>query len=66
MQGQQVNAELVGVFPTVGQTIEDRHGHPITVDTDINGRKFAKLIAGPLADLNKGKNTITWTFRNTE
>ena len=28
VQGPQVNAELVGVFATVGQTIEDRYGTP--------------------------------------
>ena len=61
-----INAELVGVFPTVGQTIEDRYGHPITVAIDINGRKFEQSIPGPLANLKEGKNTITWTFRNTE
>lgn len=61
-----VSADLVGVFSTVGQTIEDRYGLPITVDTDFNRRKFAKPIPGPLADLKKGKNTVTWTFDNTE
>lgn len=64
VQGPWVNAELVGVFPTVGQTIEDRYGNPITVDTDLNGKKFAKPIAGPLANLKQGRNTITWTLRN--
>jgi len=66
VQGPWVNAELVGVFPTVGQTIEDRYGHPITVDTDINGKKFSKPIPGPLANLKQGQNTITWTFRNAK
>jgi hypothetical protein len=66
VQGPRVSAELVGVFPTVGQTIEDRYGRPITVDTDINGQRFPKPIAGPLADLKRGRNTITWTFRNAE
>jgi len=65
-QGPWVTAELVGVFPTVGQTIEDRSGRPITVDTDLNGRKFAKPIPGPLANLTRDRNTITWTFRNTK
>jgi hypothetical protein len=62
--GPRVDAELVGVFPTVGQTVEDRHGRPITVDTNINGKEFAKPLAGPLANLTQGRNTITWTFRN--
>jgi hypothetical protein len=60
VKGPQVNAKLVGVFPTVGQTMEDRYGKPITVDTDINGKKFALPIAGPLADLKDGLNTIVW------
>ncbi len=63
LQGPRVNAELVGVFPTVGQTIEDRSGHPITVDADINGKLFSRPIAGPLADLQKGPNTIVWPGR---
>jgi alpha-N-arabinofuranosidase len=64
VQGPRVDAALVGVFPTVGQTIEDRSGKPITVDTDINGKEFAKPLPGPLANLAQGRNTITWTLRN--
>jgi alpha-L-arabinofuranosidase len=64
VHGPWVNARLVGIFPTVGQTIEDRYGRPITVDTDIDGRKFAKPVAGPLVDLKRGRNTVTWTLRN--
>ena len=60
VQGPQVNAELVGVFPTVGQTIEDRYGKPIEVDADINGKEYTRPIAGPLADLQNGPNTIVW------
>jgi len=56
----RVNTELVGVFPTVGQTIEDRYGNPIKVDTDFNGEKYAQPIAGPLANLKQGPNTIVW------
>ncbi|MHC4400631.1 MAG: right-handed parallel beta-helix repeat-containing protein [Planctomycetota bacterium] len=55
-----VDAELVGVFPTVQQTIEDRHGKPIRVDTDLNGKKRTRPIAGPLADLKQGENTVGW------
>ena len=58
VKGPRVNAELVGVFPTVGQTIEDRYGNPVTVNTDINGKKYTRPTAGPLADLNKGLNAI--------
>jgi hypothetical protein len=60
VKGPQVDAEMVGVFPTVGQTIEDRYGKPINVDTDINGAKYARPVAGPLADLHAGRNTIVW------
>jgi len=65
LKGPWVDDKLVGVFPTVGQTIEDRYGNPIKVDTDINDKKFAKPVAGPLADIQKGKNTFEWTFKNT-
>ncbi len=61
VQGPQVNAELVGVFATVGQTIEDRYGHAIKVDADINGKPYTRPIAGPLTDLRKGSNTIVWS-----
>jgi hypothetical protein len=63
VKGPWVDAELVGVFPTVGQTIEDRDGKPIKVDTDINGRKLTQPIAGPLTDLKQGLNKIIWPIR---
>ncbi len=59
-KGSLVNAALVGVFPTAAQTIEDRLGHPLAVDRDINSKEFARPIAGPLADLKPGLNTIRW------
>lgn len=62
LTGPRVNAELVGVFPTVGQTIEDRHGNPLAVDTDINGESFSRPIPGPLADLQQGKNAVIWSM----
>jgi len=55
-----VNAEWVGVFSTVGQTIEDRDGNPLCVDADINAKTYAPPMAGPLADMQKGLNTIQW------
>jgi len=58
VKGPRVNAELVGVFPTVGQTIEDRYGNPIKVNTDINGKAYARPTAGPLAELKEGLNMI--------
>jgi hypothetical protein len=60
VKGPRGNAELVGVFPTVGQTIEDRYGNHIEVDADINGKKYKRPICGPLADLKNGLNTIAW------
>ncbi|MHC4145381.1 MAG: right-handed parallel beta-helix repeat-containing protein [Planctomycetota bacterium] len=62
LKGPWVNAKLAGVFSTVGQTIEDRHGNPIKVDTDFNGKRYTRPIAGPLADLKQGLNTVAWTF----
>ncbi len=63
VNGPQVNAELVGVFGTVGQTIEDRDGNPIAIDADISGKRFSRPIPGPLANLQRGNNAITWPMR---
>lgn len=60
-QGLWVDAELVGVFETVGQTIEDRHGHPLKVDRDFYGKLFQKPRPGPLAHPQAGLNTIQWS-----
>lgn len=62
VNGPQVDAQLVGVFPTVGQTIEDRHGNPIRIDTDIRGKRFSPPVPGPLANLRRGRNAITWSL----
>jgi hypothetical protein len=58
--GPWVDRSLVGVFPTVGQTIEDRRGTAIRVDEDIPGTKRLRPVPGPLAELNPGTNVITW------
>jgi hypothetical protein len=58
--GPRVDAALVGVFPTVGQTLEDRYGNPISIDTDINGKRFSPPLPGPVADLKPAGNRITW------
>ncbi len=58
-----VDAALVGVYPDVGQTIEDRHGNPLKVDTDIAGEKRNRPMAGPLADIKAGSNVIEWKAR---
>jgi len=62
LKGPWVDKELVGVFSTVGQTIEDRYGNPIRVDADFNGRKYPRPIPGPMADLKQGLNKIVWMF----
>lgn len=61
-----VNGDLVGVFTTTGQTIEDYLGNPITVNTDFTGRKFKKPIPGPIADLKKGQNAIRWSYTKND
>jgi len=66
LKGPWVDAKLAGIFSTVGQTIEDRSGNPIRVDTDINGKKFTEHIAGPMADIQQEKNTFEWTYHNAE
>jgi len=60
VEGPWVDAELVGVFPTVEQTIEDRDGNPIRVDTGICGKQRTRPVAGPLADLKRGENRVRW------
>jgi len=59
-----VDGRLVGLFERCAQTIEDRYGNPIRVETDILGRRFSRPVPGPLARLEPGKNTITWEIRN--
>ncbi len=58
-----VNAALVGVFTTTGQTIEDKDGKAITVDTDFNGKSFKKPTVGPISNLNEGNNSIVWDIK---
>lgn len=60
IQAPVVGAELVGVFSPVGQTLEDREGRPITVNTDLLGRRFDRRLPGPLATLQRGENRISW------
>ena len=63
LKGPWVDRSLVGVFPTAGQTIEDFRGRPIRVDTDIFGKQRASPLAGPLADIKPGENTVKWSMR---
>lgn len=60
VSGPWVDAELVGVFPTVNQTLEDRDGKPIRVDTDFFGTRRDRPVPGPLATIRSGENTVTW------
>ena len=62
LKGPWIDRKLVGVFSTVGQTIEDRHGNPIKVNTDFNGGRYSRPIPGPMADLRQGVNKTVWTF----
>lgn len=63
VQGPLVDAKLVGIFPTVGQTIEDRYGKPLAVNADINGKEYAPPVSGPLANLKSGLNMVVWSLR---
>jgi len=59
--GPWVDGQLVGVFPTVGQTIEDRDGRPMRVDVGMLDRQRQSPRVGPLADPRAGRNTISRT-----
>jgi hypothetical protein len=63
VRGPRVDKDLVGVFPTVGQTIEDRLGNPITIDTGMDGGSFSPPLPGPLADLKPEANRIDWALK---
>ena len=65
LTGPWVDGKLVGVLPTVGQTIEDRHGKPIRVDADLHARHRAQPLPGPLADPKPGRNSLAWTITPT-
>ncbi|MGD0092647.1 MAG: right-handed parallel beta-helix repeat-containing protein [Planctomycetota bacterium] len=62
--GPWVDGTLVGVLPTIGQTIEDRNGKPIRVETDLTGGQRTAAIPGPLAELKPGRNRILWTKKD--
>lgn len=62
--GPWVDGKLVGVLPIVNQTIEDRYGVAIRVDTDMTGAKRTQAIPGPLAELRPGRNRIVWAVKS--
>ena len=64
MKAPWVNPELLGLFPTAGQTIEDALGRPITVDTDFDGRKRRRAIPGHFADPKPGRITAAIAIRS--
>jgi len=63
LKGPWVESALVGVLPTVGQAIEDARGQPVRVDIDLLERPRAAPVAGPLASLTPGENTLRWTAK---
>ncbi len=63
VKGPWVDGALVGVLPTVGQTIEDAAGRPIRVDADLLGQPRAAPGVGPLANLAPGENTLHWSVK---
>ena len=63
LKGPWVDGSLIGVLPTAGQTIEDRNGQPIRVNTDILGNDRVSPFAGPLADLKPGENSVKWSTK---
>ena len=58
-----IDKNLFGVFTTTGQTIEDKEGNAITVNTDFLGNSFKKPVVGPLSNLKEGINTIAWDIK---
>ncbi len=61
--GPWVEPVLVGAFPTVGQSIEDRDGRGIRVDRDIFAAQRRQPVPGPLAELKPGVNVIEFPGR---
>jgi hypothetical protein len=58
-----VNSGLVGVLPTVGQTIEDADGRSLRVETDLFGQPRTAPVVGPMANLAPGENTLHWSAK---
>jgi hypothetical protein len=60
IQVPMVGPELVGAFAPVGQSLEDREGRPITVNTDLLGQRFDRRFPGPFATIQRGENRLSW------
>jgi len=58
-----VDKTSVGIFTTTGQTIEDKNGNVITVNTDINSKLYKEPVVGPISTLKEGENIITWDIK---
>ncbi len=59
-QTPTVNADLVGNIPHAEQTIEDKNGNPITVNTDfVMANRTANPVVGPLEGIQTGENKIS-------
>jgi alpha-N-arabinofuranosidase len=64
VKSPMVDQSLVGIFSTTGQTIEDKDGRAITVNTDFNGKVFEKPTVGPISNLSEGANMISWDINH--
>jgi hypothetical protein len=63
LKGPWVDSDLVGVLPTVGQTIEDASGRSLCVDTDLLGQPRTAPVVGPWANLAPGENSLHWSMK---
>lgn len=61
MESPWVDPDLVGTFSVSGISIENRHGEPIRVTTDINGQERGQPAPGPVATPGSG-NLVQWAL----
>ena len=64
VKSPMVDKTMVGIFSTTGQTIEDKEGRAITVNSDFNGRVFEKPTVGPISNLAEGTNMVSWDINH--
>lgn len=62
-----VNQKAIGIVPLTGQSIEDKNGNPIIVNTDFYGKKrnSKNPLPGPLSNLVLGNNRVSWSTHMT-